>query len=301
MFTLAHLSDPHLGPLPPVRWRELASKRAFGYMNWQRGRSSALGPESLQRLVADLHAHKPDHTAVTGDLINLGLMAEIEAAAIWLADVGEPERVSVIPGNHDAYLPGALRHYTDVWAPYMVGDDGHAGFPYVRVRGSAAIVGVSSAIATAPLMATGRVGELQSEALADRLKALGAEGLFRVVLIHHPPAHKSAPWHKRLTDASRFRAVIRRAGAELVLHGHNHVTSVASIEGPNGPVPVVGANSASLHATPGRPGGSYILYRIRRGEGGFICDMEERGPPHAGSGIEPLFRRRLTGVLSPTG
>ncbi|MBN9022713.1 MAG: metallophosphoesterase, partial [Rhizobiales bacterium] len=107
MFTLAHISDPHLGPLPPVRWRDLASKRAFGYMNWQRGRSSALGPESLQRLVADLHAHRPDHVAVTGDLINLGLSAEIDAAHTWLADLGDPSSVSVIPGNHDAYLPGA--------------------------------------------------------------------------------------------------------------------------------------------------------------------------------------------------
>ena len=301
MFTLAQLSDPHLGPLPPVRWRDLASKRAFGYVNWQRGRSSALGPESLQRLVADLHAHHPDHIAVTGDLVNLGLPAEIDAAHTWRAGGGEPSKVSVIPGNHDAYLPGALRPYTAAWAPYMTGDDGHAGFPYVRIRGPVAIVGVSSAIATAPLMATGRVGERQSEALADRLFALGREGLFRVVLIHHPPAEKSTPWHKRLTDASRFRAVVARAGAELVLHGHNHVTSVAEISGPDGPVPVVGATSASLHASPGHPGGSYLLYRIRRGERGFVCDMEERGPPHSGGGIETLFRQRLEGAVSPAG
>lgn len=108
MFRLAHISDPHLGPLPAVRWRDLASKRAFGYMNWQRGRSAALGPESLQRLVVDLHAAEPGHIAVTGDLINIGLSAEIDAAHLWLADLGDPKEVSVIPGNHDAYLPGAI-------------------------------------------------------------------------------------------------------------------------------------------------------------------------------------------------
>jgi len=301
VFTLAHLSDPHLGPLPPVRWRDLASKRAFGYVNWRRGRSAALGPASLRHLVADLQAHRPDHVAVTGDLVNLGLPAEIEAAHTWLAALGGPREVSVVPGNHDAYLPGALRHYTDLWAPYMSGDDGRPGFPYVRIRGPVAIVGVSSAIATAPLMATGRVGQRQSEVLAERLAALGGEGLFRVVLIHHPPAERSTPWHKRLTDAARFRAVVARAGAELVLHGHNHATGVVAIAGPEGPVPVVGATSASLHAAPGHPGGSYLLYRIRRGEGGFLCDMEERGPAHAGGAIGTLSRRRLEGPVSPAG
>jgi 3',5'-cyclic AMP phosphodiesterase CpdA len=295
MFKLAHISDPHLGPLPPVRWRDLASKRAFGYMNWQRGRSSALGPESLQRLVADLHAMHPSHTAVTGDLINIGLPAEIDAAHIWLAALGDPHRVSVIPGNHDAYLPGAVRHYSDLWAPYMTGDNGHAGFPYVRRRGLVAIVGTSSAIATAPLMATGRVGSVQSEALLATLESLGKEGVFRVVLIHHPPVSGSTAWHKRLTDAPRFRSLIERAGAELVLHGHNHVTSVGFIPGPAGPVPVVGATSASLHATPARHGGSYLLYRIAREESGFVCDMEERGPPRAGAPIGTLLTRRLSG------
>ena len=295
MFKLAHISDPHLGPLPAVRWRDLASKRAFGYVNWKRGRSSALGPESLQRLVADLHAAHPSHIAVTGDLINIGLPAEIDAAHVWLAALGDPHRVSVVPGNHDAYLPGAMRHYSDIWAPYMAGDNGHGGFPYVRRRGLVAIVGTSSAITSAPLMATGRIGTAQSEAILEKLEALGREGLFRVVLIHHPPVSGSTAWHKRLTDSQRFRSIIERAGAELVLHGHNHLTSVASIPGPAGPVPVVGATSASLHATPARHGGSYILYRIRKEEGGFVCDMEERGPPQSGAAIGTLSTRRLVG------
>ncbi len=45
MFVLAHLSDPHLGPLPRARMRELASKRMLGFVNWRRGRMHALaGP-----------------------------------------------------------------------------------------------------------------------------------------------------------------------------------------------------------------------------------------------------------------
>ncbi|TIO72439.1 MAG: metallophosphoesterase, partial [Mesorhizobium sp.] len=34
MLRLAHISDVHLGPLPDVTYRDLASKRVLGYVNW---------------------------------------------------------------------------------------------------------------------------------------------------------------------------------------------------------------------------------------------------------------------------
>ena len=33
---------------------------------------------------------------------------EIETARHWLERLGDPKHVTVIPGNHDAYVPGAL-------------------------------------------------------------------------------------------------------------------------------------------------------------------------------------------------
>ena len=296
MFILAHLSDPHLGPMPPVRWRDLASKRAFGYANWRGGRGASLGPAGLVALVDDLRRAEPDHIAVTGDLINIGLPAEVDAARAWLAALGEETNVTVVPGNHDAYLPGAVRHYTEAWAPFMIGDDGSkSGFPFVRVREPVALVGVSSAVATAPLMATGRIGEPQAEALAETLDTLGRDGLFRVVLIHHAPVARSTPWHRRLIGAEHFRRALGSAGAELVLHGHNHVTSVASLPGRDAAIPVVGATSASLHPHAGRRGGSYLLYRIGRENGDFVCEMEERGAKTAGGPVETLAVQRLRG------
>ena len=38
MFTLAHLSDIHLSPMPRARRRDLFGKRVLGYVNWHRGR-----------------------------------------------------------------------------------------------------------------------------------------------------------------------------------------------------------------------------------------------------------------------
>src|SRR5579863_265053 len=75
-FTLAHLSDPHLPPLPAPRLSELASKRVLGYLNWTRNRHKFQRRDVLDVLVSDLQAQTPDHIAVTGDLVNLALEAE---------------------------------------------------------------------------------------------------------------------------------------------------------------------------------------------------------------------------------
>src|SRR3954447_24850133 len=103
-FTLAHLSDPHLSPLPAVRFRDLAGKRALGYLNWTRNRHEFYKREVLDALVSDMQAQSPDHIAITGDLVNLGLEAEFLQVTEWLQSVGAPDRVTVVPGNHDAYV-----------------------------------------------------------------------------------------------------------------------------------------------------------------------------------------------------
>src|SRR5260370_40584462 len=108
-FTLAHLSDPHLPPLPAARLRDFAGKRALGYLNWTRNRQKYHRREVLDTLVADMQARAPDHIAVTGDLVNLALEAAFAPARAWLESVGAPDRVTVIPGPHDAYV-WATRH-----------------------------------------------------------------------------------------------------------------------------------------------------------------------------------------------
>lgn len=295
-FTLAQVSDPHLGPLTGVRWRELASKRILGYVNWHRSRSAGRGPKNLRALIADLHATEYDHLAVTGDLVNIGLNVEIEGALEWLNGLGDPDDVTVVPGNHDAYLPHAIQQFEKTWRPYMLGDgnpDSDVVFPFTRRRGPVGIVGVSTAVATAPFMATGRIRPIQAESVADQLLRLGDEGRFRVVLIHHPPAARSTTWERRLIGARYFRRALKRAGAELVLHGHNHRVSVNSIEGPAGPIPVVGAASASLRSHGGKRGGSYLLFKIRRTDDGFTCDMIERGARAFDGPVETLSEVRL--------
>src|SRR5580765_7735297 len=103
MFTLAHLSDPHL-PMPHAGALELLGKRATGYANWWRNRVHLHVPEALAGIVADIKAQNPDHIALTGDLVNVALPQEYDRASRWLADFGPPDRITFIPGNHDVYV-----------------------------------------------------------------------------------------------------------------------------------------------------------------------------------------------------
>src|SRR5207253_11095781 len=125
----------------------------------------------------------------------------------------------------------AAAHPLRYWGDYMRGD--HAGpitapgaaahVPFVGGLGPAALIGLSPAVPTGPLMAAGRLGADQLMRFADVLDALVHEGLFRVVLIHHPPVSRRAQHFKRLIDAGALRRTIAAHGAELVLHGHHHV------------------------------------------------------------------------------
>jgi 3',5'-cyclic AMP phosphodiesterase CpdA len=294
MFVLAHLSDPHLGPLPAPRLSELASKRVLGFANWLRKRRALHRSDVLAALVDDLASQRPDHIAVTGDLVNISLPEEFAAARAWLERLGSARDITLVPGNHDAYVRAASVEPARQWGDFMCGDaEPWAEFPFVRRRGPVALIGLSTAVPTLPFMATGRLGDEQIARLADILPILSREQLFRVVLIHHPPRGRPVQRTKRLIDAALLRDVLARHGAELVLHGHDHVSALVWLDGPNGRIPAVGVPSASAAATGEGDPAAYSLYRIDRGGENWRCEMVSRGLRKDADGIVELGRRML--------
>jgi 3',5'-cyclic AMP phosphodiesterase CpdA len=292
-FTLAHLSDPHLPPLPAARLADLAGKRALGYLNWTRNRHRYQRREVLDTLVSDMQAQATDHVAVTGDLVNLALEAEFAPALTWLEGVGAADRVTLVPGNHDSYVRATQRRFAEAWKDYLDSDDAPehgATFPLLRRRGPLALIGVSSAVPTAPLMATGRLGRSQLDALERILAQLSAEPAFRVLLIHHPLRSKSR--FKRLTDSSELLALLQRHGVELILHGHDHMHSTMWIDGPKGPIPAIGVPSASALAHGRYPAAAYNLFSIAREGAAWRCEQTVRGID-GGMGIQQLRQTRL--------
>jgi 3',5'-cyclic AMP phosphodiesterase CpdA len=296
MITLAHISDIHLAPLPPVRFVDLLGKRITGFLNWRFTRARTLAGEGLTNLVRHLREQNPDFVAVTGDLTNLALDAEINTAYNWLQTVGDPDRVVVSPGNHDAYVPGALKRAMERWGAYVQGETiSTRAFPFVRRVGDVAIVSCSSAIPSPPWMANGRFSASQAARLARVLKLLGDGGYFRVVLIHHPPDKESFHPRLGLWGSKGFREVIAEHGAELILHGHTHKSSMHAVPGPKGEVPVVGvaAAGAAQDAAHGDDPGRYNLFRIERQGTAWSCTMREYGFQRLGTEIVLRLQMRI--------
>jgi 3',5'-cyclic AMP phosphodiesterase CpdA len=300
MFRLAHLSDIHLGPLPEVAYRDLVSKRITGYINWRRNRSADLHEGVIDGIVADLKQHAPDHIAVTGDLMNLALTGEIELSRLWLEALGKPADVSVVPGNHDAYVRGALAKACAAWSRFMTGDGAlepmrPGAFPYLRVRETMALIGVSSARATAPFMASGFFGEEQARRLGQVLDQAREAGLFRVVMIHHPPVRGATAAHKRLFGIGRFQEVMRRHGAELVIHGHTHLPTTYRIDGRDGDIPVVGVAAAGQAPRGKKPAGQYNLFDVSGQPGNWRIELTRRGISDINANVHDIATETLAG------
>jgi 3',5'-cyclic AMP phosphodiesterase CpdA len=277
VFKLAHLSDPHLGPLAGFSLHQLLGKRATGYVNWRRKRRHAHDMAILALIVADIQAQKPDHIACTGDVAHIGLPDEFKTAVAFLDTLGARDTVSFVPGNHDAYARSSLKPLASHLGPWCASDDGAVGYPWYRQRGNVALIGINSGIPTLPLMATGRVGREQIAKTQVLLERAKAQGLIRVVLIHHPPYVGGARRSRELVDAEAFEAMLARAGADLVLHGHNHTFSLAWRPGLGRDVPIVGVPSASIGPLGHGEMATWHLFRIEGDASAPRISVEQRG------------------------
>ena len=303
MFTLAHLTDPHLSPLPQPTARELAGKRLLGYLNWLRSRKAIHSRHVLDAIVADMLSHAPDHIAVGGDLVNLSLPEEFKDARAWLETLGPPDKVSVIPGNHDAYVRIQPRNGIGRWKPYMRTEAGRSkklaagpnGFPYVRRFGDVALIGLSTAVPTPPFAAWGTMSDDQLDALKRILSALGEEEQFRIVLIHHPPLLGLTKWRRCLREAAHLQELLVSLGAELVLYGHNHVHAINVLPGRSRAIPIIGAPSASSCRAGANRLARYNLFRIWHEHGRWRCEMTGRGLRKPDGPVIELEKRLLTG------
>jgi 3',5'-cyclic AMP phosphodiesterase CpdA len=264
---VAHLTDPHVFVPQALSASALLDKRLFGGINallfrWRRYRRSV-----LSAAFAALAQIRPTHLVVTGDLSTVGACAELEAFRDLLSTLPlGPSDVTVVPGNHDAYLPSLVRarHLEKVLGPYMTSDAAFGGevWPRVRCRGSLAIIACSTARPSAPLLALGTLGEGQLGRLEGLLGDARLGQRFRLLALHHPPQEGVGHWHNRLTDALALRGVLARQGAELVLHGHLHRDLWAELPGPRASIPVRGAASVSSTEPDGARQGGFWLHRL---------------------------------------
>lgn len=223
-----------------------------------------------------------DQVLVTGDLTHIGLPEEFKQAGDWLQALGDPTRVALVPGNHDACVAAPWQETFALWQDYMASDHDRGipaqslNFPSLRVREQIAFIGLSTACPKPPLMATGTLGEKQLSQLPALLQDTANKGLFRVVYLHHSPVAGQAKWRKRLTDAPQIQALLEEYGAELVLHGHGHRAHFSELQSSVGNVPVIAVPSASALGLHGADVAQYNRYEVERNDTGWQLTIDSR-------------------------
>ena len=258
MLRIAHVSDLHVLSPHGVEWRRiLFNKRVTGYANLVRQRGRVYRREYLAAVLSAAAA-QADHLVVTGDITNLSLEKEFDEARALLDGAARTIEVTVVPGNHDIYLPHVHheRRFPHHFGPFLRSDlpalarDLPAGpFPCVKLRGPAAIVALSSAVPRPPFVASGRVGPAQLEALEEVLAHPEVARRTAVVLIHHPPVDRRirlAQLRDGLVDAEALRRILSRLARGLVLFGHLHVRVRHRLPTQGGVLDVIGASGAAL-------------------------------------------------------
>jgi len=277
--TLIHISDFHLCQISGISPGRFMNKRMFSYLSWRIRRQREHCPQVLEALTRAVRAAEADHVVVTGDLTQLGLPSEFDEARSILQALGPPQKVFVVPGNHDALVAAPWPESYARWADYMASDSAnpqrHLEFPTLRMRGPVALIGLCTARPTRLLSAAGSLGTRQLQRLAEILQETARRSLFRVLLIHHPPTPGMVSFHKRLTDAEAFTVIAKQQGAELILHGHSHLCSRAEMDGPTGHIPVLGISSASAASRHPQRRAAFRSVRIARTAEGWTTSFQE--------------------------
>lgn len=274
MLRIAHVSDLHvLAPLGVTLREVLFNKRITGYVNLLTKRGRAYRREYLLA-VLDEAAAQADQVVVTGDITNLSLEDEYEEAVRLLGDVARAAEVTVVPGNHDIYLPAVHRDrrfphhfgaYCESDLPELALDLPAGRFPTVKLRGPAAIIGLSTAVPRPPFVSAGYVGRAQLAALARVLEHPEVARRTPVVLLHHSPFDERLRVEQLrggLVDARALREALSPLARGLVLYGHLHVRRRAKITTRAGELDAVCASAAPLDHASAHVRAGFNLYEV---------------------------------------
>ena len=268
---LAHLSDIHLpfGLPEGSQWLSKCGLSALSWLVRKRKRHLSSIADILQQ---DLIDSAPDLIAVGGDLINFGTNQEFKVSQRWLQNLGAAENVVTVPGNHEALTRGWKKRIS-LWGDYAPLSEEQA--PILRKEGVIGLIAVSTAVATPPFMASGKVGAHNIKGMGDLIAEAHSENLCPVVLMHHPPTHITSR-RKGLADHKAVCQELSKQKPALVLHGHTHHAELSWINTTHDAIPVLGIPSFSLSRHDGRYSGAWRMIEVHKEKSDWIILITER-------------------------
>lgn len=296
---ILHISDVHVQvDYEHAVWASIGWRRVVAQIELKlarRARRFREAPETLAALLREAEIGGYDHVILSGDLTALAVDEEFERVRKALGALADrPDRLTVVPGNHDVFTPGSVRKRRfEKWFGHLLHSDlpryqVEGPWPVVRLLGEEhAIVGLNSArVPVVPGIAAGRVGDDQLAALIAACADPAMRGRNVLVVVHHAPLRPDGRLDRRihgLLDADRLIEACRIAGAQAIFCGHIHHRYDYAIEG--GPLIVCGGSSTALR----REG--YVLVDSRPGQNLVVENrsLERlRGEPEDGALPDPV-------------
>jgi 3',5'-cyclic-AMP phosphodiesterase len=223
MTTIAQLRDLHLLE-DDYQKRPLSARARLSYLSMGRPLAPRERRERAARALSEVNRSGADHLVITGDLTEDGIPAQFEVLASLLADARiAPERVTLLPGNHDAY--DAPRNYAAALAgplsPYARTSVNLEPLEFLEVT----LVPVSTAVHQTALRSAGAIAPSDF----GKLRRLADDRAFRgkplVLVQHHPPGRLSSPamqWFDGLREHGALSALAEQTVHLHVVHGHTH-------------------------------------------------------------------------------
>jgi 3',5'-cyclic AMP phosphodiesterase CpdA len=176
-------------------------------------------PESIDALAHLIADASPELVIASGDLTHRGLRSQHERAAGFLRSLELP--LLAIPGNHD--IPYTFpKRFTSPWLEFE--RQWETTEPVHRSEGLV-VIGLNS---VRPWRhQSGRLRDDQVGQASETFRG-APDGAFRIVTFHHHLL--GAPWRSRkkpVAKRNRVLAGLVEAGADLILAGHIHQSTVA--------------------------------------------------------------------------
>jgi len=222
MTTIAHLTDFHLLEADHDR-RRGAERWRLRYLSFGRPIDAAQRRRRTLAALVEAWRTGADHLVLTGDLTEDGTPAQFEVLAAVLAESGwDPARVTLVPGNHDAYTEGAWERALEGCLRPFAGTSRQG--TAVALPG-AVVAAVSTAMMQPVTRSAGAIAARELSWIASLAAEARRSGDALVLAQHHPPLRHpigAMQWLDGLINSAELMALLHEHDHLHVIHGHTH-------------------------------------------------------------------------------
>ena len=221
--SIIHISDLHFHTYPK-NFRDWKSKRILGATNLLFRRKRQFPLQRAKKLVEQIQKMNWDHLVISGDLTQLALEKGFSRARKTLEPLlTDPERVTVVPGNHDRYVSQTVG--VDLFSKYFGEFFGKKEIHVRELSSDWVIIGWDSAHPNDWLTAAGTVRRNTLKSTEDLLQSYTAKTKF--IIVNHyplsfPEGWKSDNLHELYNLVPVRNWILRHSQIRLYLHGHIH-------------------------------------------------------------------------------